>query len=122
MSQSTLAEFVSTGPELPYPVPFPESVSEGSARIRHRKWYWETHDMDTYECPDCARMKEEVDRFEVHHKDRNPRNGHPNNLIALCRRCHRVRHTDDGVLTLSALTLEEWKSEFGNLPESTIPV
>jgi len=30
--------------------------------------------------------------LEVHHKDRNPANCARDNLIALCRRCHRAEH------------------------------
>lgn len=30
--------------------------------------------------------------LEVHHKDRNPANCEPDNLTALCRRCHRKAH------------------------------
>ena len=114
MSQSTLDSFSSTETQPPYPIPLPDSKSEMVARSIHRRWYWDVHDDPDYECPDCdmtrSRHKREMGRdFDVHHKDENPRNGAPSNLVGLCRRCHRRRHGKGE--TISNLRLEEWKEE-----------
>lgn len=61
-------------------------------RTDHRKAYWERHDKTEYECPDCGRGIDDVRAFQVHHKDGDPTNGDPDNLIALCRDCHHDRH------------------------------
>lgn len=114
MQQSTLEAFETTEPDVPYEIPFPGS--EGVARAKHRTWYWTQHDQEDYVCPDCDREIDEIRCFDVHHIDENPRNGDPDNLIALCRRCHGRRHGD--VLNMSSLTVEEWKDEFQNILES----
>lgn len=57
-----------------------------------REMYWEKHDRETYECPDCGRREDElVNRFEVHHIDGQPMDNRPENHIALCRPCHNLR-------------------------------
>lgn len=57
-----------------------------------RESYWETHDRDTYECPDCGRGGDEIrGRFEVHHKNGEPLDNRPENRVALCRVCHNLR-------------------------------
>jgi hypothetical protein len=38
-------------------------------------------------CTWCGTQEE---RIEVHHKDHDPYNNHPNNLMYLCPTCHRV--------------------------------
>lgn len=106
MTQASLTESA-----VPYPVPHPDDTSEGVARAAHREWYWSVHDYDEYTCPDCGRGVEAVARFDVHHKDENPLNGHPNNLVAVCRRCHGWRH---GTKSISGLSLDEWKVAFVN--------
>ena len=105
----------STG--VPYPVPFSRGVSEGAARAYHREWYWDVHDQETYECPDCERGFEDVWRFDVHHIAGNPRNGAPENLLALCQRCHQWRHASGP--SMSSLSVDEWKREFENITESS---
>ncbi len=62
-------------------------------RDGHTEAYWEAHDKETYNCPRCGRAKEKVRRFEVHHKDTNPRNGDMGNLVGLCLSCHREEHS-----------------------------
>lgn len=109
MTQSTLGAF-ELAVEIPYPIPFEDGTAEHTARKAHRAWYWGVHGMERYVCPDCDRMLPEAVEFDVHHKDENPLNGHPLNLIALCRRCHRWRHGNGA--TISGLSLEEWKMEF----------
>jgi hypothetical protein len=34
----------------------------------------------------------EINKLEIHHIDGNPNNNAPNNLILLCRQCHRHFH------------------------------
>ena len=61
-------------------------------RQKHRERYWNEHDKQSYTCPDCGGGLEEVSEFQVHHKDGNPTNGDPENLVALCKECHHDRH------------------------------
>ena len=35
-------------------------------------------------------------RLHVHHKDENPRNNRPSNLMTLCASCHRLCHSPNG--------------------------
>jgi hypothetical protein len=93
--------------DLPYSVP--TDAEDGACRVLHRKWYWSRHDYDDYSCPDCGRGAGRVYQFDVHHKDGDPKNGHPDNLIGLCRRCHIWRHRKP---TISGLDVEEWKAAF----------
>lgn len=83
------------------------------ARQRHRQWYWREHDKDTHQCPACGAGTESVRRFEVHHRDGNPLNGNPENLVALCWECHLKQHGAEP--TLSSLDVDEWKQEFAAL-------
>ena len=46
----------------------------------------------------------------VHHKDGNPMNCHPSNLIALCQKCHLYAQK-----TLSGRILKEKQEEKGQL-------
>jgi len=57
-----------------------------------RELYWENHDKDTYECPDCGRTEDEiVGGFEVHHKNGEPMDNRPENQVGLCPLCHNLR-------------------------------
>ena len=57
-----------------------------------REMFWEKHDREAYECPDCGRKEEELlNTFEVHHKDGQPMDNRPENHVALCRPCHNLR-------------------------------
>jgi len=114
---SNLPETTFSEQITPYEIPH-ESNNESMARTDHREWYWTLYDYDSYECPDCGRSADEVDRFEVHHLDRDPLNGALWNLQAVCRRCHGWRH---GEKSLSGLSLEEWKRAFVNPEDSPIP-
>jgi len=63
---------------------------------RHRKLarqnFWEEHDREHYECPDCGRRESAVvDSFEVHHINGEPRDNRSENHVALCRLCHHLR-------------------------------
>jgi hypothetical protein len=93
---------------LPYEVPH-STGNEDAARSAHREFYWTVFDQSEYECPDCSRGVDDVRRFEVHHVDRDPLNGHLWNLTGLCKRCHRWRHQGE---TLSSWSVEEWKQGF----------
>lgn len=96
------------GPDwLPYPVPY--DGPPDAARNAHREFYWQVYDYNNYRCPDCGRSTAAVERFEVHHLDRDPRNGRLSNLVAVCKRCHTWRH---GSPNLSAWSVEEWKEGF----------
>jgi len=65
---------------------------ESRSRRLAREAYWEKHDRDTYECPDCGRTQGEIQGvFEVHHKNGEPMDNRPENQIALCRLCHNLR-------------------------------
>lgn len=57
-----------------------------------RESYWQTHDRDSYHCPDCGRSEDEITgKFEVHHKNGQPLDNRPENRVALCRLCHNLR-------------------------------
>jgi len=81
-----------------------------NARARHRQRYWRDHDRGDFECPDCGVDAAEADEVHVHHIDRNPLNGDPDNLVALCRDCHLRRHDAEPPRSLDA-----WKNEFLSL-------
>jgi 5-methylcytosine-specific restriction endonuclease McrA len=93
------------------------SSGEFVSRVYAREWFWRTHDRESYECPDCGRGDDRVQRFEVHHIDSDPTNNEPENLVAVCRRCHRWRHGEGP--TVSGLDLDEWKDEFLSLGEDS---
>lgn len=83
---------------------------------RHRKRFWRHHDRARYRCPDCGRRESHPDvcRFEVHHRDGDPSNGAPSNLVGLCRHCHYVRHdrTPPG-------SIDDWKAQIHSLGEAS---
>ena len=83
---------------------------DGEFREKHRYRYWTEHSKEDYECPDCGRRLRDVHSFEVHHKDGDPRNGSPENLIGLCRKCHYERHGRTPPESLS-----EWKARVEEL-------
>jgi len=85
------------------------------ARHRHRTAYWQQHARSSYRCPDCGRLESHphVDRLEVHHKDGDPLNGAPSNLVALCRHCHQIRHGME-----PRGDLEDWKARIHSLGQS----
>lgn len=57
-----------------------------------RERYWNEHDRNGYQCPDCGRTEDEiVDTFQVHHKSGTPFDNREEALIALCGLCHRLR-------------------------------
>ena len=77
-------------------------------RQKHTRRYWDVYDKQSYECPCCGRGYGEVgERFDIHHKDQDPLNGHMYNLVALCYRCHKRVHR----VVRIADRLEEWKDE-----------
>ncbi len=90
-----------------------QSDTPGVSRSYAREWWWTHHDQETYECPDCGRGIGRAGEFDVHHKDGDPTNNDPDNLVAICRRCHSWRHNDGA--TLSGLDVKEWKEKFGAL-------
>lgn len=57
-----------------------------------RESYWQRHDRDSYECPDCGRAEGEIQGcFEVHHKNGEPLDNRTENRVGLCRLCHNLR-------------------------------
>lgn len=57
-----------------------------------RERYWEEHDKNEYECPDCERTIDEIEgTFEVHHKNGRVLDNKRENTVGLCRCCHRLR-------------------------------
>lgn len=68
------------------------TTNQSKHRQKARRKYWADKNKNTYRCPDCNRSKEALRTgFEVHHKDGDPANNDPDNLIALCRPCHNIR-------------------------------
>ncbi|WP_435175626.1 HNH endonuclease [Halorussus sp. AFM4] len=61
---------------------------DADSRERARRQYWQRRSAKGWRCPGCNRSRSEVDRVDVHHRDGNPNNNDPDNLVALCRRCH----------------------------------
>lgn len=105
--QPTVREYLKDPDSLPYEVPAQGSIRH--ARNQHRTWYWMAHSFVRFVCPDCDRDVTEIKGVDVHHIDENPRNGSPENLVALCRWCHRQRH-GEGSTTMQPLAL--WRREF----------
>lgn len=65
-----------------------DDVDDRTAREAARRQYWRDRSREAWRCPGCGRDRDAVDRVDVHHRDGNPRNNDPDNLVALCRRCH----------------------------------
>lgn len=57
-----------------------------------RTIFWDRHDRETYECPDCERREEEIEgSFEIHHKNSEPMDNRFENTVGLCGLCHKLR-------------------------------
>jgi len=71
-------------------------------RKTDRERWWSIHDPDEYVCPDCGRTNDhpEFVRWELHH-----RQGEGGNCVALCQKCHKVRHGAKP----SKISIEWWK-------------
>ncbi|WP_436934975.1 HNH endonuclease signature motif containing protein [Halovenus marina] len=93
------------------------SMTAHTSRDRAREQFWTDHDPKSYTCPDCGRGHDRIYQWEIHHKDGDPQNNDPENLIGLCRRCHAWRHYDGP--TLSGLDLEEWKDGFASIGDDS---
>jgi len=64
----------------------------------YRSEYWGPREKKSHRCADCGRTREEAAQLDVHHLDESQLNNHPENLVALCRRCHlAARHRRDRV-------------------------
>lgn len=55
-------------------------------RDRHRDRVWDERAGER--CPCCGRPTDSTERVDVHHRDGDPTNGHPDNLRKRCKRCH----------------------------------
>lgn len=69
--------------------------------------FWREHDRETYECPGCGTRS---GPWEVHHRNGRGFDDSEENLIALCRPCHRELHASGEVENVT--TVEEWKEAF----------
>ena len=108
--EPTVRRYLKDPRSLPYEVP--TEAPDDVCRMRHRTWYWLEHSFRQFICPDCGRGVGGVRGVHVHHKDEEPRNGEPDNLIALCGRCHRRRH--NGEDTEPRRYVEEWIEAFAD--------
>jgi len=89
------------------------------SRKMARDVFWDSHEKDEYECPDCGRRSQDVVQFEVHHSDGNPYNNDPENLVALCKACHAIREDRKPAPDSIELVL----SQFENVPEhGSVPI
>ena len=79
-------------------------------RVADRERWWSIHDAETYTCPDCGRTSDhpEFRRWELHHL-----NGEAGTCVAVCARCHQVRHGAER----TSISLEWWKEGFLRLGE-----
>jgi hypothetical protein len=83
-----------------------------------RETYWQVHDRDTYECPDCGRSEEELQgTFEVHHKNGQPLDNRLENRVALCRVCHLLREGKKP----SQAAIQRLRDQYANAAEPSLP-
>jgi len=80
------------------------------ARASARGWYWDEYDRSDYECPTCGVHASET-AMHVHHRDGDPLNNHPLNLIAVCAWCHRLEHRT----RRTTRRLEQWKDKYADI-------
>ena len=76
-------------------------------RTTARNIYWGEHDRESHRCQNCGADG----RLEVHHRDGDPFNNHPMNLIALCYRCHKRVHR----MQRHAEQMNDWKKRIETL-------
>jgi 5-methylcytosine-specific restriction endonuclease McrA len=83
-----------------------------------RETYWQVHDRDTYECPDCGRSEGQLQgTFEVHHKNGEPLDNRLENRVALCRACHMLR--EDKKPSLAAI--KQLRDQYTAATEPSLP-
>lgn len=46
-------------------------------------------------CEHCGKLETKINFIDIHHIDRNRKNNNPENLIVLCRNCHRLLHANE---------------------------
>lgn len=61
-------------------------------RDGHTEKFWEEYDKDGHTCERCGAEADEVNQFEVHHKNGNPHDGSMDNLVGICQSCHWDHH------------------------------
>lgn len=70
---------------------YEENRQEIIERIRRNKYggqYFLILKRDNYQCQNCHGTS----YLHIHHKDGNKENNNPDNLLTLCKRCHRITH------------------------------
>lgn len=60
-------------------------------KYKRKNWVYSKYRKDY--CEYCGNKKLDTKlTFVVHHKDGDPINNHPSNLVTLCHRCHKLVH------------------------------
>ncbi|MDS0258529.1 HNH endonuclease [Haloarcula sp. S1CR25-12] len=112
-AQATLAEFVSEpAPDFDASglcVTTPRFRLRNKSRAQAREWYWNEYDRDSYECPTCGGDGP----FDVHHRDGDPLNNHPLNLVAICWLCHKSEHRRRRAVQ----RVQDWKDDYSDIIE-----
>jgi len=109
-SQTTLDAFAQPAPDfdaVDSQLLTPRARLKIKTRQTARSQFWDAHDRESYTCPGC----ESGGPFEVHHRDGDPFNNHPLNLIAICHRCHVAEHRRRSTVT----RVQGWKDEYSDL-------
>lgn len=83
------------------------------ARKTARELYWSAHDESEAVCAACGRDRP----LDVHHRDGDPLNNHPINLIGVCKPCHHREHR----MRNWHEELEAWKEGFLALGDDNQP-
>ena len=77
-----------------------------------RSIFWDDRSQEQYNCDDCGRGIDEIHgKFEVHHKDGNPYNNDPENLVGLCKACHAIREDRKPAAASIEKILNQFQSE-----------
>jgi len=83
--------FPTSGISKNYSEYYEENRQDIIERIKRNKYgcqYFDVLKRDNYKCQNCGRTT----YLHVHHKDGNKKNNNPDNLVTLCKSCHRITH------------------------------